>query len=180
MTRRKIPSPYPQYPTLGCWAWLIGVAVVGWLLPVFWPKLVVLAIWFSVPLGLTLLYRIRGWLLLATAGAAIGRQGKRGVLVYSESPNWQTYVESNWLPKLGEHVVVLNWSRNRQWSKRDPAVRLFHWFVGTSHQYNPAVLLLRGMRRPFVFRFYQAFRDAKHGKTASLRSLEEQMFAEIP
>jgi len=37
-------------------------------------------------------------------------RGKDLVLVYSNSPNWQHYVEQTWLPKWERRAVVLNWS----------------------------------------------------------------------
>jgi hypothetical protein len=37
-----------------------------------------------------------------------GAHGKRLMLVYSNSPNWQAYVEENWLPHLESIAVVLN------------------------------------------------------------------------
>ena len=45
-----------------------------------------------------------------------GGQGKRLLLVYSNSPNWQAYVEGNWLPQLESIAVVLNWSERSTWA----------------------------------------------------------------
>jgi hypothetical protein len=131
------------------------------------------------PLCLALLHVLRSFTLLSEAHRALHKQGKKGVLIYSDSPNWQSYIEEKWLPILGGQLVILNWSRRRAWSKRDIAVRLFEHFVGRTSQYNPAAIVLRGVRLPLVFRFYQAFRDARHGKSLSLRKLEESMFRDI-
>ena len=35
-------------------------------------------------------------------------RGRRILLVYSRSPVWQPYIESNWLPRLNEQAIVLN------------------------------------------------------------------------
>ena len=39
-----------------------------------------------------------------------GIHGKRVLMVYSRSPNWEQYIESTWLPRIGSHATVLNWS----------------------------------------------------------------------
>ena len=49
-----------------------------------------------------------------------GGQGKRLLLVYSNSPTWQAYVEGNWLPQLESIAVVLNWSERGTWAERHP------------------------------------------------------------
>ena len=49
-----------------------------------------------------------------------GAHGKRLLLVYSNSPNWQAYVEENWLPQLESIAVVLNWSERSTWAERHP------------------------------------------------------------
>src|SRR5918911_507082 len=48
--------------------------------------------------------------------AVWGARGRDLLLVYSNSPNWQPYVEANWLPRWGERAVVLNWSERSRWS----------------------------------------------------------------
>ena len=106
-------------------------------------------------------------------------QGRRGLLVYSFSPNWQSYIEENWLPRIGPELHILNWSERSSWNNRDSAVVIFHWFVGVSHDFNPAVVLLRPFRRPLVFRFYPAFKNAKHGNVEGLQQLESRLFAEL-
>jgi hypothetical protein len=110
----------------------------------------------------------------------------RGILVYSDSPNWRDYVEKNWIPELKDRVVVLNWSERKSWPRSLP-VRLFNFFclenwfivVGPGTNFNPALVLLRGLRHPFVYRYYYAFRDAKHGNMEALRKLETHMFAQF-
>jgi hypothetical protein len=132
-----------------------------------------------------------------------GSVGKRGLLVYSNSPNWQHYIEIHWLPVLRDNVVVLNWSERARWNKEHPLeARLFRRFAG-DREFNPIALLfldrprhatfrawLRaikqrdalGMLAPSphdvkVIRFWQPFRDFKHGKERSLREAENEMFA---
>lgn len=128
--------------------------------------------------------------------------GKRGILVYSSSPNWQRYVEQHWLPTMGDQVVILNWSERATWSERHPfEQRVFRRYGGTS-EFNPLAIIfkprgrfatlrawIQGIRRldPWgmfvpnsrdteVVRFFQAFRDYKHGKDQLLRTKEAEMF----
>ena len=56
-----------------------------------------------------------------------------------------------------------------------------NWFivVGPGTNFNPALILLRGLRHPYVYRYYYAFRDAKHGNMEALRRLETHMFAQF-
>jgi hypothetical protein len=132
-----------------------------------------------------------------------GSAGKRGLLVYSNSPHWQQYIETNWLPVLKDRVFVLNWSERARWNKEHPfEARLFRRFA-SDREFNPlAVLLLDrprhatfrawltaikqrdalGMLAPSpqdvkVIRFWQPFRDFKHGKERLLREAENELFA---
>ena len=119
-------------------------------------------------------YWLYGRLLVLLA--RLSRTG-RGVLVYSDSPHWREYIETGWLPHCAGKVTVLNWSRRKQW-KTSPAVLVFQHFCGTQ-DFNPSVVLFRGPRRPLVFRFYYAFRDARHGKRGPLEGLERRLFEEL-
>jgi hypothetical protein len=128
--------------------------------------------------------------------------GKRGLLVYSSSPNWQTYVEKHWLPTLGEQVVILNWSERATWAQRYPFEQRVFRRYGGEREFNPLAIIfkprqrfatlrawLHGIRRldplgmfapnsrdTAVVRFFQAFREYKHGKDRLLRTKEMEMF----
>ena len=128
--------------------------------------------------ALVLLYFVYGWLLLLVAWATLMRRGVVGILVYSESPHWHEHVREVWLPRLGDRVVVLNWLERRHWG-RGLSVRLFDHFMGRQENFNPSVLLFRGLRSPLRFRFFYAFRDARHGNRQALERLEERLWAEI-
>ena len=49
-----------------------------------------------------------------------GAEGKRLLLVYSNSPHWQSYIEERWLPRLGPAAIVINWSERARWSEHHP------------------------------------------------------------
>ena len=127
--------------------------------------------------------------------------GKLGILVYSNSPNWQRYIEERWLPVYQHHFVVLNWSDRSNWDVRSRfEAKVFRRYTGPV-EYNPVVILL-GHAEPFatfrawvaairagepfgmlapsaprarVIRFWKAFRDYKHGKPRALEKAEAEL-----
>ncbi len=111
-----------------------------------------------------------------------GSQGKDLLLVYSNSPHWKTYVETHWLPRWGSRAVVVNWSERQRWRFEHPQeAQLFSAFAG-SREFNPLAIVLPadGWRDVRVVRFWQAFREYKHGKDSTLRRAEatlEQILA---
>ena len=108
------------------------------------------------------------------AHAANGRQI---FFVYSESPNWQSYIEANILPSIRDRAVVLNWSDRRHWPSRSPwEARFFRRFAG-DHEFNPIALVFGPCGRVRPVRFYRAFRDFKHGNESALRRAEAELFA---
>jgi hypothetical protein len=123
---------------------------------------------------------------------------RRTMLIYSNSPVWQSYIEANWLPRIGPEAVVLNWSERSTWAKNYPLeARLFRSHLG-DREFNPAAIVFH--RKPLltpwqsllagrfldalllvrkdatVIRFWAAFRDFKHGRDSSLRAKEAEMF----
>ncbi len=103
--------------------------------------------------------------------------GRPLFFVYSDSPNWQDYVEANILPHVADHAVVLNWSERRLWPSTSPwESHFFHRFAG-DRNFNPmALVFCRGGRIKAV-RFHKAFLDYKHGKDSGLRAAEAELFA---
>jgi hypothetical protein len=104
-----------------------------------------------------------------------GGQGKRLLLVYSNSPNWQAYVEENWLPQLESLAVVLNWSERSSWVERHPfEARIFRAWAG-DREFNPVAIIIPAEGPVRVIRFWQAFHDYKHGKDRTLRAAEAEL-----
>jgi hypothetical protein len=108
--------------------------------------------------------------------ATWGVRGKDLLLVYSNSPHWQRYVEERWLPLWGHRAVVLNWSQRKQWdAERQSEVELFEVFAGRT-EFNPLAIVVPAKGRSAeVVRFWQAFRDFKHGKPQLLREVEAEL-----
>ena len=101
-------------------------------------------------------------------------RGRDILFVYSDSPIWHDYIEEGILPYLGERAVVLNWSRRKRW--RMSVARLaFHHFGGY-RQFNPLAVVFRPFRRSRTFRFWQPFRDFKHGHPEALHKMEREFF----
>lgn len=143
---------------------------------------------FALPLALYLLYLLQGLLLLVAAWWRWHGTSVRGVLVLSDSPNWKPYIEEHWLPRLEATIVVLNWSERSEWRSSLPVwiVRRFGAAEDTFSfnpddrlNFNPMLILFRGLRCPFVYRYFYAFRDAKHGNMDALHRLEEHMFRQL-
>jgi hypothetical protein len=108
-----------------------------------------------------------------------GGQGKRLLLVYSNSPNWQAYVEENWLPRLESIAVVLNWSERYTWAERHPfEAQIFRAWAGR-REFNPLAIIIPADGPVRVIRLWQAFRDYKRGKDRTLRAAEEELEAAL-
>lgn len=144
--------------------------------------------WVLVPAGLiaiVLAYAIGSQvyelILLMSAQRTWAPAGVRCLVIHSDSPVWSDHIRTQWLPHFGPFARQLNWSQRATWSS-SLEVRLFRRFCLATFNYNPAVLVLRGLRSPLVFRFFYAFHEAKHGDGQYLERLETQMFTalEVP
>ena len=101
--------------------------------------------------------------------------GRDVLFVYSNSPNWQQHIEADILPRIRGRAVVLNWSERRNWGRTCPLpARFFRRFAGY-RDFNPIAFVFRRGRIRTI-RFYRAFLDRKHGKTASLQAAEAELF----
>lgn len=101
--------------------------------------------------------------------------GKRALLVYSNSPHWQSYIEQHWLPVLAPQTVVLNWSERQQWPRtRALEAAVFRQWAG-HQEFNPIAIVFAADARVEVVRFWQAFRDFGHGKPQALRVAEAEL-----
>lgn len=104
-------------------------------------------------------------------------RGRDILFVYSDSPVWHVYIEQNILPRLGGRAVVLNWSQRKRWRLSLASLAFQHF--GGYRQFNPMAVVFRPFRRSQTFRFWQPFRDFKHGHSAPLHQLENELFTLI-
>src|SRR5262245_61751603 len=74
-------------------------------------------------------------------------KGRRILFVYSRSPVWQEYVETNWIPRLRDHAMVLNWSDRATWKSRSSfAVWVFRRWA-PAENFNPMAIVFPPFRR---------------------------------
>ena len=116
-----------------------------------------------------------GVILLAIVRRRWTPRGVRCLLVHSDSPAWRDHIQTRWLSRIGDVAIVLNWSERASW-RSDLRVRVFRRFCGERHNFNPAVVVFRGLREPHVFRFFYAFQEVKANRRQYLEALEAQMF----
>lgn len=116
-----------------------------------------------------LLLHVLVWLLWSPGGTCV-------LFVYSNSPVWQSYIEDSILPRLPRGSVVLNWSERRRWRWWSLSAAVFYFFGG-SREFNPLAVVVRPFRWGRTFRFWRAFRDAKHGNQHALQLVETRFFS---
>jgi ribosomal protein S18 acetylase RimI-like enzyme len=123
--------------------------------------------------------RLRAAALKRRFEDAHGRHGRNVLLVYSDSPNWKAYIDENLLPRIAPRAVVLNWSERAKWTRDDPweAELLRHW--GGRREFNPLALVFERSGRVRTFRFFEAFHEHKHGKSAALEQLERELIEAV-
>jgi hypothetical protein len=99
------------------------------------------------------------------------------VFVYSDSPTWKEHIEREILPSIQHRAVILNWSERREW-KNSLAVFAFRYFSGY-RDFNPIALVFRPFRFVKTYRFFEAFKDFKHGDRKKVEELEKGFFADM-
>ena len=103
------------------------------------------------------------------------RQGRHLLFVYSDSPNWQAYIEGNILPRLRGRALVLNWSERKQWRRKNWwAERVFERWAGTK-DFNPIAIVFVGSLEVVCVRFFRSFQDFKHDRPETLQAAEAEL-----
>ena len=128
----------------------------------------------GVTVGLVLLL----WAALAWERVAALRVFRRAfpdkdlLIVLTDSPHWKPYIEEHWLSRWSQRAVVFN--RSRPWANNQPEARLWNALKGV-REHTPLAVVIRNGRKPRVIRFFNAFRDFKHGKEGALRAKEQEL-----
>jgi hypothetical protein len=145
--------------------------VKWWAIP-----LIVLVVALLVPLGLLLLvlYGLISVVLHAAIWSLWCLRGRDILFVYSDSPVWRDYIRERMLPHLQQRAVILNWSERQRWQFSLARVA-FHHFGGRK-EFNPLAVVFRPFCRTRTFRFWQPFRDWKHGHPEALVAMERELF----
>ena len=121
-------------------------------------------------------HAINGIRLKRKYRAKWGTESKFVLLVYSESPVWQEYIEENIVPKLQPNVVLLNWSERAEWRSNVPLEAKVMRYWGGSREFNPLAIVFPKRGKVETIRFYQAFKDYKHGNDKLLKEREDRLF----
>ena len=138
-------------------------------------KLILIAIIYIVALPFLIPKTIRGISLRFKFRRAAFTQDRFVIFVYSDSPNWKSYIEENILPQIQDHAIVLNWSNRSHWDKTSWVVQAFqHW--GGQENFNPLAIVFCNLVDVRVIRFYNAFHDLKRGKGIPLQKAEAKLF----
>lgn len=124
------------------------------------------------------LYAASYWMYRITLDLLIwlwwSRSGKDVLLIYSNSPIWHEYMTTQILPLVQQRAVVLNWSERTSWPKWSLAVRAFNMFKG-ARDFNPMVIVFRPFRGAKSFRFFQSFKEWKHGDRKEVEQLRSEL-----
>jgi len=96
------------------------------------------------------------------------------LFVYSDSPTWKEYIEREILPYIQDRAVILNWSERRNW-KSSLAVLAFRYFGGYRN-FNPIGIVFRPFHFVKTHRFFEAFKEFKHGNLKKIEELKEELF----
>ncbi len=178
--RKALPPPLTKRVPLGWLASLAVCLVAGSAIfaRTMWGGAFLFAQLAALILAGIAAWYLYGLILLAIVWRRWGRRGVRCLVVYSDSTAWRDHIKTAWLPRIGDAALVLNWSE-RPSSRSDLAVRVFRRFCGARRNFNPAVVVFRGLRQPYVFRFFYAFQEVKANRGQYLQALEAQMFAAL-
>jgi len=98
----------------------------------------------------------------------------RVLFVYSDSPTWKDYIEREMLPYLRDRAVILNWSERKNW-KNSLAVLAFRYFGG-HRNFNPIGIVFRPFHFVKIYRFFEAFKDFKHGNVKKVVEIRREFF----
>jgi hypothetical protein len=104
-------------------------------------------------------------------------RGKDILFVYSNSPIWHDYIEQHFLPRLGDRAVLMNWSERKRWRISLAKIAFRHF--GGPWKFNPLAVVFHPCGRTHIFRFWQPFRDFKHGHPEALHKIEHEFFQVI-
>lgn len=141
--------------------------ILGFIATVLLPLLVIWGVF----------YYCWGFVLSIAIWVIWGSQGRYILFVYSDSPIWTDYIHKEILPYIDHKAVVLNWSERKRW-KVSLAVLAFR-FYGGNQSFNPIAIVFRPFRFHREFRFYEAFKDFKHGKIIRLENMKAEFFKAI-
>ena len=144
---------------------MVGLLLLICVLPILIPALPMAGI----------VFRIYRAVLTVIAWIVLCHRDINTVFVTSDSPHWKEYIQDNIIDRIRAGAVVLNWSEHTHWKRFSLPVRIFFHFAGST-EFIPIAIVFRPFHRTRVFRFWQPFKDQKHGKTEPLKKMEVEFF----
>lgn len=99
------------------------------------------------------------------------------MFVYSDSPTWKEYIEREILPYIPSRAVILNWSERKRWMN-SLSVLAFRYFGG-DRNFNPIAMVFRPFHHVKLYRFFEAFKDFKHGDPQGVEDLKRKLFEDL-
>jgi hypothetical protein len=145
----------------------LGTVVAFLILLLVWPFLVLMFLyWVTKYASLSIRLRSR-W----------GKQ-KRALLFYTESSVWAPYLEAEVIPKIAEHTIVINRSKEN-WKREYPLEKKAVEFWGDGGNLNPLGLVLGNVIGVKQYAFFEAFQEFKHGKKAKLNAQSQEFVAHV-
>jgi hypothetical protein len=99
------------------------------------------------------------------------------IFVYSNSPTWKDYIEKEILPYIQDRAMILNWSERRNW-KNSLAVLAFRYFGGYRN-FNPIAIVFCPFRFVKTYRFFEAFKEFKHGDAKRVEEIKSGFFEDV-
>ena len=101
------------------------------------------------------------------------------LFVYSDSSNWKDYIETNILPRIEAHSIILNWSKRREWGSRmQLETKLFNQWAGPG-EFVPVAILFSPIGKVRTFRLWQLSENPKHGKVRVSKEAEQALFETV-
>ncbi len=102
-------------------------------------------------------------------------KGKRFLIIFSESELWSSYFQDEVLPQFGDTAQVINLSRDGGKKKPWHLAWVIHkQFTGYRNRF-PIVLRFTPFFPWESVRFYNAFKEAKKGKTKDLEHAKSKL-----
>jgi hypothetical protein len=146
-------------------------------------------LWWAVPLLLLLLplvlvvlvfwslYSLALYLLVWTCWLTRGREI---LFVYSDSPHWKEYIETEILPRIQDRAIILNWSERRKWiQKMTLGPMLFRHFGGYK-EFNPVGIYFRPFHLHQSYRFWEPILIwRKKGDKKELEILLDRFYGDL-
>lgn len=126
----------------------------------------------ALPIAHRFVLKLRFWL-------RHGRRGKKILFVYSDSSNWKDCIETNILPRIEAHSIVLNWSRRREWGSRmQLETTLFSQWAGPG-KFVPVAIVFSPMGKTRTFRLWQLSGNSRHAKVKASRETQRAFFETV-